>query len=125
MNLHALDFLSPTQVIGLELGVAQSNSWGRLVIFDLSGSAAGLTVHDLGLARLFDVCALPSGRILIAQHLPFPAGAVLVFDQPPTTELKRIAGFDFPHKIVHHPAWPFVLCSDRAGLHRIPLHEFT
>jgi hypothetical protein len=108
----------------LDLGLAQSNSWGRIIEFDLAALRATSTIVDLGIPRLFDICVLRSGKVLLARHLPRPAGSILIYDYPVSGEPKEIAGFDFPNRIVSHETWDFVICADRVGLHRIPIAEF-
>jgi hypothetical protein len=125
MNLHAIDFATDALVLGLELGVAQSNSWGRIIEFDLQTFSPSTHVYDLGLPRLFDLCVLPNKKVLVSQHFPAPAGTILVYDYPPTTRQKKLSGFHFPNKLLFHPSWPFVICADRVGLHRVPLAEFV
>jgi SIR2-like domain len=124
LNLHAIDFLNDTTILGLELGVAQANSWGRITEFCLR-TRRPRRIFDLGHARLFDICVLKAKKkILIAQLFPWPEGAILVFDYPPKQALKRVKGFHFPNRVVFHQNWSNILCSDQHGLHWIPLPEF-
>ena len=57
---------SPTPLS--ELGVAQANSWGRIVAFDLARRAPA-AIFDVGEDRLFDLCVLDDRRVLVAQLL--------------------------------------------------------
>jgi hypothetical protein len=127
LNIHAIDFLNEKKLLALELGMSQAYSWGRVIEFNLQKFRQTGNRFELGLPRLFDLCVV-KGKILITQSLPAPSGNILIFDYPLPRSLKKqkprqLSGFDFPCRIVWHHNWNYVLCSDRLGLHSIPLTE--
>jgi hypothetical protein len=131
LNMNSIALTPNENVLGLELGISQARSWGRVIEFEYASGRYHATpdVFDLGLARLFDL-AFTQGKVLLAECLPDPAGSIVVHDyplahSPGLRPPRRVGRFDYAFKILCHPTWNFVLCADRRGIHEIPLSAFT
>lgn len=118
-NLHGLDVADDGAIVGVEQGIGQAFSWGRVERFSLESD--GLHVTDCavleGRTRLMALCYAPPTRsIVITQTLAWPLGALVFVNYPEMDDVRILRGFDMPQKIEFVPVREQLAVSTPDGL---------
>lgn len=125
-NLHGLDVAPDGSLVGVEQGIGQVFSWGRVERFEFTevGVRASRSNAAEGLARLMALCFVPSRRqIVVSQTLSWPIGALLTFDYPSMDNVRILRGLDFPQKVEYIPHRELLAVSTLDGIELISTAE--
>jgi hypothetical protein len=112
--------------VGVEQGVGQAFSWGRVLRFELTpdGVLYAISSAAKGRSRLMAICYVPPlNKVIVTQTLTWPHGGLLVLDYPALDNPKFLAGFDFPQKVEYVPKRDLLAVSTLYGVELIPLTE--
>ncbi|HEY0394152.1 MAG TPA: hypothetical protein VGD01_06625 [Candidatus Elarobacter sp.] len=123
-NLHALDAVGDTTLVGVEEGVAHEGGWGRAALYHIEAHPVTYTYSaELeGLPRLMGLCFVPPlGCVVVTQSLTWPYGRLIVVDYPALSNARSLAGFDLPGNIAFVPGRNMLAVATRSGLELLPI----
>jgi hypothetical protein len=125
-NLHGLDSADDGGLIGVEQGIGQTFSWGRVERFSFIADGVTFAISEQlnGLTRLMAICYVPDRRkVVVSQTLSWPLGALIVADYPKLDNAKILRGFDFPQKLEFVPHRDTLALSTKDGVELMPLSD--
>jgi hypothetical protein len=125
-NLHGIDVAADGALVGVEQGIGQDFSWGRVVRFEWTpeGLRYSFSSAAEGRSRLMAICFVPSrNQVVVSQTLSWPHGGLLVLDYPGLETGRFLAGFNFPQKLEYVPNRDVLAVGTRDGLVLLPVSE--
>jgi hypothetical protein len=125
-NFNGIDVADDGAVVGVEQGIGQAFSWGRVQRFDVAQSPVAITRSSEleGQTRLMSVCFAGSLRkVVVAQALTWPLGAIIFLDYPTMSNARIVRGFDMPGKLAYLAGGDLLAVSTRSGVMLHALEE--
>ncbi len=119
-NLNDMSLINNDKVILLDVGVADQNSYGRL----LRGNMKTGYIESIkeGITRAECLKLMPSGKsVLISKNQPFPYGEVIEVDIKNAKILRAWKGLDGPRGMDVSPDREYALIASCKGLYKIKL----
>jgi hypothetical protein len=125
-NLHGVDACDDGGLVGVEQGVGQTFSWGRVERFDLGNPTNQISRSAAleGHMYLMAICYVPDRQeVVVSQTLSWPLGALLVLDYPGLNNVRVLRGFDFPQKLEFIRNRNLLAISSPGGIGLLPTGE--
>lgn len=122
-NLHGLDGADDGALVGVEQGVGQTFSWGRVERFEPGSVMRVNSCLALeGQTRLMAICYIRGrNKVVVSQMLSWPLGALIMLDYPALDNARILRGFDFPQKLEFIPRRELLAIGTPNGVELLPM----